>query len=650
MLGGVGGGAGVDVDRADVGVGELGGERLHEPTRARGGTPARGGIARLAVDRQREVATAPGDGHEPAGAAEGRVAQRGEEPAGVVGRVGVSGAQVDQPVGGREGIEQRLGEVVARRLRQHLGVRTERGQAGGHGRGQGGALVGQDHEAAAGDGDPVGGRREQRQVDLVAHRGGGHVGTRFGVGGPLCRARLDAALAGRPAVLVDPGHDAAQRLDLGQLLDHRVVHGRGVDARQADGVGQLGQDLHALDRVDAQVGLEVEVGIEHVGRVARAVAHHTQHRRQQRLTRQHGSRRCLRSGSCRHLCGVGVVVDPGHDAAQRLDLGQLLDHRVVHGRGVDARQADGVGQLAEDLDALDRVDAQVGLEVEVGIEHVGRVAGAVAHDPQHRRQQRLTRQHGSRRRLWSSSGPDRRGRRDGRCDGGRLDDRAQVGRGTRSGAEVAEHDVALGRDQLADAAEVLEHRAVGLAAGSDGRSGRGQADDGSSVGGLQRVGHRRTARVADEVAVDRPAGDWRRQGADVEHARPLVEEQRRVDGHARGGQRADGQQQAADAVLARRVARDGRVGPIAQDLADQLGEHPTGTGLDEHPDAGRVHAPRSARRSAPGWPPARPAGPGSRPARRGRAAPVVFDHTGHAGRRHGDRVEALGEQRGRRRR
>ncbi len=50
-------------------------------------------------------------------------------------------------------------------------------------------------------------------------------------------------------------------------------------------------------------------------------------------------------------------------------------------------QPEALGQLADDLDALDRVDGQVGLEVEVGIEHVGRVPGAVGHQLQDHGQQ-----------------------------------------------------------------------------------------------------------------------------------------------------------------------------------------------------------------------------------------------------------------------
>ena len=53
------------------------------------------------------------------------------------------------------------------------------------------------------------------------------------------------------------------------------------------------------------------------------------------------------------------------------------------------------------------------------------------------------------------------------------------------------------------------------------------------------------------------------------------------------------------------------VGAVAEDLADQLGEDPAGAGLDEHPDARRVHALDLVDEVHRAAPPARPAGPGS---------------------------------------
>ena len=188
--------------------------------------------------------------------------------------------------------------------------------------------------------------------------------------------------------------------------------------------------------------------------------------------------------------------------------------------------------------------------------------------------------------------------------------------------------------------------AVGLAAGRPRSPG-------------QRPGSRRAARRR-AAASSAPTHRWRSRtrwpltdqpgtGAgrrpEVEHARPLVEEQRGSTGTPAVASAGDGQQQAADAVLARRVTGDGRVRAVAQDLADQLGQHPARAGLDEDPGARRVHAPRSGRRSAPGWPPARPAGPGWRPARRGRGRPwcSTTREPGQAPRRR--ESSTLGEQR-----
>ena len=69
--------------------------------------------------------------------------------------------------------------------------------------------------------------------------------------------------------------------------------------------------------------------------------------------------------------------------------------------------------------------------------------------------------------------------------------------------------------------------------GATGAAAAARLTTGRASAGCSELGTDAPLGVADEVAVDRPAGDGRRQGADVEHARPLVEEQRRVDRHTR---------------------------------------------------------------------------------------------------------------------
>ncbi len=90
------------------------------------------------------------------------------------------------------------------------------------------------------------------------------------------------------------------------------------------------------------------------------------------------------------------------------------------------------------------------------------------------------------------------------------------------------------------------------------------------------------------------------------------------------GQLGEGPQQPGQARLAGGVHGRPRVRPVAEDLADQLGQHPAGAGLDEHAGAGRVHRldllDEPHRRARP----ARPAWPGSRRARPGRARRCVL--------------------------
>ena len=81
-------------------------------------------------------------------------------------------------------------------------------------------------------------------------------------------------------------------------------------------------------------------------------------------------------------------VDPADDGAEGLVAGEFLDECLVGGvLGEACAEVEGLGELADDLEALDGVDGEVGLEVEVGFEHVDRVAGAVGDDLLHRRHQ-----------------------------------------------------------------------------------------------------------------------------------------------------------------------------------------------------------------------------------------------------------------------
>ncbi len=90
---------------------------------------------------------------------------------------------------------------------------------------------------------------------------------------------------------------------------------------------------------------------------------------------------------------VAMFDDPGGDAANGFDHRQRLDDRLVQRALIGAGQPGSLRQLAQDLDAFDRVDAEVGLQVEFGVQHVHRVAGSVGHDRRHQRLQRGGAQH-----------------------------------------------------------------------------------------------------------------------------------------------------------------------------------------------------------------------------------------------------------------
>ena len=142
------------------------------------------------------------------------------------------------------------------------------------------------------------------------------------------------------------------------------------------GLADRGEDLGLLDRVDPQVGLEVEVHVEQVGRIAGLLGDDLQHPLLDaagRAGRRVGlGRPGRRAGSARRggRCGAGALVDEGDDVGQGRVVAQL--QRVV------ALDPVGLADLGEDLGLLDRVDPQVGLEVEVHVEQVGRIAGLSA--------------------------------------------------------------------------------------------------------------------------------------------------------------------------------------------------------------------------------------------------------------------------------
>ena len=169
-----------------------------------------------------------------------------------------------------------------------------------------------------------------------------------------------------------------------------------------------GEHFGLLDGVDAEVGFEVEVGLQQVGRVAGHLGDDRRHRAITSSTAAAAARRRWR-GAARLARGRrrGAarcrprVAHPAGDMAQRREVAQL-QVRVAFELVVPAHGG-------EHLGLLDGVDAEVGFQVEIGVEQVGRVAGHLRDDRGHLRQDR--------RRLPLAAPPRRLGRRPGRRSG-----------------------------------------------------------------------------------------------------------------------------------------------------------------------------------------------------------------------------------------
>ena len=254
-----------------------------------------------------------------------------------------------------------------------------------------------------GFGELVARRRQRRRRRLRHRRSRGRLGGRCG--------RWSAGLVANPA------DDMRQRREVAQL--------EGVVAGDAVVAADRGEDLGLFDGVDAEVGLQVEVDVEQVGRVAGELGDDADHGvgdlvagsrgrgrrrgdwlRRGRLDRCRGCRGRLGGG------GTGLVADPADDVRQRREVAQL--------EGVVAGDAVVAADRGEDLGLFDGVDAEVGFQVEVDVEQVGRIAGELRDDADHgvgqlvavrRRSHRSRRGCGCCRRWRSGRRGDRRGPR-----------------------------------------------------------------------------------------------------------------------------------------------------------------------------------------------------------------------------------------------
>ncbi len=155
-----------------------------------------------------------------------------------------------------------------------------------------------------------------------------------------------------------------------------------VAAGDVEGVADGLEGLGLLDGVDTQVGLHVEVEFQHFQRIAGLGGHDLQHLvsdgiDRRRLTADRGRNRgrgdWLRLSAGRRLVvgrrcrQIGPHrIDEADDRAEGRVVAQL---QVVAAGDVES-VADGL----EGLGLLDGVDAQVGLHVQVEVEHLQRVA------------------------------------------------------------------------------------------------------------------------------------------------------------------------------------------------------------------------------------------------------------------------------------
>ncbi len=248
-----------------------------------------------------------------------------------------------------------------------------------------------------------------------------------------------------------------------------------------------GEDLDPLDRVDAQVGVELHAGLEDLGGVAGLLRDHLHQRRVHRGGPAGGRHRGI--GDDRRSGEELDDLPEGADGAEVL----RADHRAG-GQSVLER--------GEDLDPLDRVDAQVGVELHAGLEDLGGVAGLLRdHLHQRRVDGRCGRPVGRDRRR----GRDRRGgrARDGPGRQGRLRRGRGRGRGGRAAGSAGTSNLGAGAGRGARAIGRGSGRAGdGARAGAEGH-GRGRGSP-APAAGAGRGGSGRSA-----VARSWPSRYWR---------------------------------------------------------------------------------------------------------------------------------------------
>ena len=153
------------------------------------------------------------------------------------------------------------------------------------------------------------------------------------------------------------------------MVERRVVAQlQRVVACDPIGLADLGEQLGLLDRVDTQIGLQVEVQVEQLGRIAGLLGDQRHHPRRQILTRRPTATprpprppvTHRRAGSAAGATGVVAGV------RSRTKRDDVVERRVVAQlQRVVACDPIGLTDLGEQLGLLDRVDPQIGLQVEI---------------------------------------------------------------------------------------------------------------------------------------------------------------------------------------------------------------------------------------------------------------------------------------------
>ena len=173
---------------------------------------------------------------------------------------------------------------------------------------------------------------------------------------------------GLPHGLFEKGGDFAQSLRGGELvedfLNFLLLLGRAE-------LLQRGEDFDALDGVDAEVGFDAGVQIEHLRWIAGAFGGDGTEFADEVAA---GGRGCGGRGcSGRRDWPDGLLENPG-DFAQSLSAGEFVKdrlHLLLLLGGAELLHR------GEDFDALDGVDTQIGFDAGVEVEHLRRIAGAL---------------------------------------------------------------------------------------------------------------------------------------------------------------------------------------------------------------------------------------------------------------------------------